>query len=127
MFSLFLSVKDTYSKSIYRKFPLHCVKQPSLSALQLVMRIPESQKGHLSEASGGQHTEAGEKCLRAPCGHRDIQSNALQNWRLHIRQRRHQQDFLSSTFKTATTCSREKNSYSGIKTSFCAQPLSCQS
>ncbi|XP_071783868.2 MYCBP-associated protein [Centroberyx gerrardi] len=63
---------------------------------ELVRRIPDSQRDHPSEASGGQHTGAGEEGLGVPPGHRDIQSNALQHWRTHMRQRRRQQDFLSN-------------------------------
>ncbi|KAM3864591.1 MYCBP-associated protein [Diretmus argenteus] len=60
---------------------------------ELLRCLPKSQREHPSEASAGQHTGAVEKGLGS---HRDIQSNALQHWHSHMRQRRRQQDCLSS-------------------------------
>nr|XP_029137069.1 MYCBP-associated protein [Labrus bergylta] len=67
---------------------------------ELVNSIPESQRNPASAASGRPHTDAVEKDSVTPSGFRNIQSNALQHWQTHMRQRRQQQDFLSDLLDT---------------------------
>uniref|UniRef100_A0A3B4TFH6 Mycbp associated protein n=1 Tax=Seriola dumerili TaxID=41447 RepID=A0A3B4TFH6_SERDU len=62
---------------------------------ELVKQIPESQRDPPSEAPGGSHSEAVARGHGLSPGHRNKQSNALQHWHTHMRQRRRQQDFLS--------------------------------
>ncbi|KAM7418873.1 hypothetical protein PAMA_016141 [Pampus argenteus] len=64
---------------------------------ELVKRIPihKSQRDSSSEVPGRHHSETVENGHGVPLGHRNIQSNALQHWHTHMRQRRQQQDLLS--------------------------------
>ncbi|KAM7393952.1 hypothetical protein PAMP_020785 [Pampus punctatissimus] len=64
---------------------------------ELVKRIPvhKFQRDSSSEVPGRHHSEAVENGHGIPLGHRNIQSNALQHWHTHMRQRRRQQDLLS--------------------------------
>ncbi|XP_040891242.1 MYCBP-associated protein [Toxotes jaculatrix] len=62
---------------------------------ELVKRIPTSQRDPPPETPGRPHFKAVESGCGISSGHRDIQSNALQHWHTHMRQRRRQQDFLS--------------------------------
>ncbi|KAK2815843.1 hypothetical protein Q5P01_026310 [Channa striata] len=57
----------------------------------LAKRIPQSQKDAASEAPGRPHSDRTENAS----DQKNIQSNALQHWYTHMRQRRRQQDFLS--------------------------------
>lgn len=61
--------------------------------IQLIKRIPKSQRDPPSEVPGRPHSEAVESGI--PSIHRNVQRNALQHWRTHMRQRRRQQDLLS--------------------------------
>ncbi|GAA6220171.1 MYCBP-associated protein [Lates japonicus] len=62
---------------------------------ELLKRIPKSERNPPFEAPGRHHSEAVESGRLVSSGHRNIQSNALQHWNTHMRQRRRQQDFLS--------------------------------
>ncbi|KAM4603298.1 MYCBP-associated protein [Polymixia lowei] len=62
---------------------------------ELVRCIPKAEREHLPETSGERQSGAERKSRGLPLGYRDIQSNALQHWCMHMRQRRRQQDVLS--------------------------------
>ncbi|KAM6939512.1 MYCBP-associated protein [Xenentodon cancila] len=61
---------------------------------ELLKRIPTSVSSYTLETTGRLHINGVEK--ESLSAHRDIQSNALQNWKQHVRHRRQQQDFLSN-------------------------------
>ncbi|XP_061587922.1 MYCBP-associated protein [Cololabis saira] len=60
---------------------------------ELVKRIPTSVNNYTSETTGRRHINTVKR--ESFSAHRNIQSNALQNWEQHARHRRQQQDFLS--------------------------------
>uniref|UniRef100_UPI0009B471C0 MYCBP-associated protein-like n=1 Tax=Monopterus albus TaxID=43700 RepID=UPI0009B471C0 len=60
---------------------------------ELVKRILTSRRDPSAEASESHHAEAVESGV--PSGHRNIQSNALKHWHVHMKQRIRQQEFLS--------------------------------
>ncbi|XP_036971733.1 MYCBP-associated protein [Acanthopagrus latus] len=62
---------------------------------ELLTRIPKSQRDPPSETPGWPPSEAVENERGLPSGHRNIQSNALQRWDIHMMQRRRQQGLLS--------------------------------
>ncbi|XP_040002786.1 MYCBP-associated protein [Xiphias gladius] len=64
---------------------------------ELLKRIPKSQRDPPTKGLGRHHSEAMESRRGISSGHRNIQSNALQHWHTHMRQRRRQQDFLSDS------------------------------
>ncbi|XP_070834212.1 MYCBP-associated protein [Chaetodon trifascialis] len=71
---------------------------------ELVKQIPKAQEDPLCEARGRHHSEAVENGGGLPSGCRNIQSNALQHWQTHMRQRRRQQQFLSDSLNTPVEC-----------------------
>ncbi|XP_041790122.1 MYCBP-associated protein [Chelmon rostratus] len=64
---------------------------------ELVKRIPKALRDPLLEAPGRHHSAVVENGSGRPSACRNIQSNALQHWRTHMRQRRRQQRSLSDS------------------------------
>lgn len=80
------------------------------STIQLVKRIPKFQRDPPTEASERHQSEAVETGQELPSG--SIQSNALQHWQTHMKQRRRQQSFLSGELiRELETCSGKKKLY----------------
>ncbi|XP_076584343.1 MYCBP-associated protein isoform X2 [Chaetodon auriga] len=71
---------------------------------ELVKQIPKAQGDPLCEARGRHHSEGVENGGGLPSGCRNIQSNALQRWRTHMRLRRRQQQLLSDSLNTPVEC-----------------------